>query len=134
MVLIFANVLYLLDQLEGDDMGSNNPKGDGTERRQHKRRDHQIRVGFKLDSDETVIEGETYNLSPAGAYCRVNRPIAEMTRLMILLDLPNGQVNCEGTVVRSEQKPLVEPSYEIAIFFHRIDEEASKRLQTFLHS
>lgn len=113
-------------------MGGANDIRSETDRRQHKRMDQNIRVGFKLDADENIIEGETYNLSPAGAYCRVDRPIAEMTRLMILLDLPMGQVSCEGTVVRSEQSPLVGQKHEIAIFFHRIDEEASHRLQTFL--
>lgn len=113
-------------------MGISKIKAGSSERRQHPRVDQKIRIDFKLDADENIITGETCNLSPMGVYCQVDRPVAEMTRLMIMLDLPTGQVTCEGTVVRSEAGTNPSEMHNLAIFFHKISDDASRQLTDYL--
>lgn len=113
-------------------MGVSKHDPSGAERRQHPRIDQNIRIDFKLDADENTIPGETYNLSPVGVYCKVDRPIPEMTQLLIMLDLPTSPITCEGTVVRSEPDPQSSESHHLAIFFNKISDEATRRLTDFL--
>ena len=55
-----------------------------------------------------------------------------MTQLMIVLDLPNAQIKCEGTVVRSESGMKGSNLHHLAIFFHTISDEARGKLTEFL--
>ena len=113
-------------------MGVSKRKKDETERRQHMRVDQRISIDMHLDSYKNSIKGETHNLSPAGVYCEVDQPIAEMTQLMIVLDLPDAQVECEGTVVRAVEVKNHSDLYQLAIFFHKISDEATQQLVKYL--
>lgn len=79
------------------------------------------------------LVGEVRNLSRTGAYCRVDRPIAEMTRLMVVLDLKAEQVTCDGTVVRLEPAPD-KSSYHIAIFFNNISREDQEKIDILIEN
>jgi len=105
---------------------------DRTERRRYPRVDRKIRVDMHFDSHGYDIRGETHDISPVGTYCRVDRPIPEMTQLKIILELPADQVKCEGTVVRSISGQSHSDLHHLAIFFHEISDEAKRKLTEFL--
>ena len=88
-------------------------------------------MGFRLQDFDLV--GEVRNLSRSGAYCRVDRPIAEMTRLMVVLDLKPGRVKCDGTVVRLEPSPD-KSSYHVAIFFNNISREDQEKIDILIEN
>jgi len=106
---------------------------DGRDRRRHPRREIEERfsMGFRIQDFDLV--GEVRNLSRTGAYCRVDRPIAEMTRLMMVLDLKADQVKCDGTVVRLEPAPD-RKSYHIAIFFNNISREDQEKIDILIEN
>ena len=102
------------------------------ERRRYRRIDRNIRVNMHLGSLGYDIQGETRKLSAVGTYCEVNRPIPEMTQLMMVLNLPSDQVECGGTVVRSVSDPKRSDLYHLAIFFNEMSEKAKRKLNEFI--
>jgi hypothetical protein len=64
----------------------------------------------------------------------VNRPIPEMTQLMMVLDLPAERVVCKGTVVRQESDPEDPQYHHLAIFFHEISEGDKAKLSAFVEN
>ncbi|RTZ98349.1 MAG: hypothetical protein DSY90_04350 [Deltaproteobacteria bacterium] len=104
------------------------------ERRRYRRVDRRVPVDMHLESLGYDITGETQNLSLVGTYCKVDRPIPEMTQLMMVLNLPSDQVECEGTVVRSIPDPSSSNSHHLAIFFNEISESAKQKLNTFIEA
>jgi len=85
-----------------------------------------------LDALGYDIRGETQNISAVGTYCAIDRPLPEMTRLMLALKLPSGPVTCEGTVVRSQADPDNTDRHHVAIFFSDISKTAQTKLSEFL--
>ncbi|HDL09879.1 MAG TPA: hypothetical protein ENG39_01315 [Candidatus Omnitrophica bacterium] len=69
---------------------------------------------------------QSINLSCGGLYCEVDDYIPVMTRLKILMLLPQGKrsrkIECEGIVVRVEpEHPQTRLNhYRVAIFFNRM--------------
>lgn len=106
---------------------------DGRDRRRGPRREieERFRMGFRIQDFDVV--GEVRNLSRTGAYCRVDRPIAEMTRLLMVLDLEAEQVKCDGTVVRLE--PASDKNgYHIAIFFNNISRADQEKIDLLIEN
>ena len=106
-------------------------------RRKHPRINKKL--PFKIEDECGQILTETKNISCIGAYCEVSRLIPLMTRLKVHLLLPfedsrhkriNREVECDGVVVSVEEEKS--GSYNIAIFFDRIDEEAKKEIASFV--
>jgi len=107
-------------------------KSTGAERRKQRRTDRRINVDIKDGGRGFEIHGKTWNLSSAGAYCRVNRPIPEMTQLMMVLALPEKELMCRGTVVRQVSDPDNPDYCQLAIFFHDMSEKDRARLSAFV--
>lgn len=106
-----------------------------TERRRHPRVDRNIRLDIQPNEKQGYrIKGETYNISPLGIYCWVDQHVPEMTQLMIILDLPNDKIKCQGTVVRSESDATHADRYDLAIYFHEISDVEKCKLEEYLNS
>ena len=70
-------------------------------------------------------------MSCNGAYCHVTKPIAEMTRVMMVLETDTYRIKCNGTVVRAE--PVGEKGgYDIAVFFDKISEADQEKIVRLL--
>jgi len=100
------------------------------------------RIAFKLKEKDTLLFAETIDLSCIGAYCQVNSYVPFLTRLKIVFELPSGNredpveyAECFGVVVRVE-KILSETTcgdvYNMAIFFHEIEERERKKIDNFV--
>lgn len=88
---------------------------------------------FKLDlrAKDVALAAKVRNLSCNGAYCHVTKPIAEMTRVMMVLETDAYRIKCNGTVVRAE--PVAEKGgYDIAVFFDRISKSDQEKLVRLL--
>ncbi len=81
---------------------------------------------------EQIIVGITKNLSCNGVLCHVDKVIPEMTRIEMVLKLPDGNVLCRGTVVRVEKNFSGDNSYDVAIFFDELPESAKKKIEDFV--
>jgi hypothetical protein len=111
----------------------------GAERRRHLRLEHNVPVN--ISGGDIDIVTETKDLSCSGAFCRVNKFIAPMTKLKLNLLLPlrkNGKIvdkriNCEGVVVRTEAAADGE-SFHAAIFFSDISPKDSQIISEFVES
>ncbi|MBI4309377.1 MAG: PilZ domain-containing protein [Candidatus Omnitrophica bacterium] len=111
----------------------------GSERRRHPRLEHNVPV--KISSGDVDIVTETSNLSCSGAFCRIDKYIAPMTRLKLNLLLPlrknnkiaTKRIHCEGVVVRTESTKE-DDSFLTAIFFSEISPRDAKIVSEFVES
>ncbi len=98
-------------------------------------------IPLKLSQEDGEIVTETVNVSPVGAYCRVNKRIEPMTKLNIQILLPTRRaekrfaktIHCQGIVVR------VDPGqaggfYNIAIFFNEIAQRDAEAISDYVAS
>jgi c-di-GMP-binding flagellar brake protein YcgR len=115
-------------------MATSKSKHNRSERRQYPRVNRNIQVKMQTDSLGYDVKGETHDLSPVGTYCQVDRKIPEMTRLMMIFDLPTDSVKCEGTVVRSTSDKERSNLFHLAIFFSEISEASKHCLAQFCDS
>jgi len=97
---------------------------------------------LKLTDNEYDILTETKNISASGVYCSVDKPIEPMTKLNIIILVPQKKankksvkkINCMGVVVRKEYvKTNGHHAYHIGIFFNDMDERDRKILISYLH-
>ena len=107
-----------------------------SERRRHPR--IETRIQMNLVADKRNVSAETINLSMSGVCCRVNRPIARMTSLEIVLMLPGEgapddvtYVECEGVVVRDEK---TNDGHHISIFFSKMESDEMGKLAAYIAS
>jgi len=102
-----------------------------SDRRRYPRSETVERFSLGLRAQDFDLVGEVRNLSRTGAYCRVDKPIAEMTRLMMVLDLASDRIACDGTVVRMEPVPE-KNHYNIAIFFNNISKTDQEKIDKLI--
>lgn len=114
----------------------------GIERRVHPRIKENIPVS--ISSEGYNIITQTKDLSCAGAYCWIDKEIALMTKLQIIMKIPNTidenkepkKIKCEGVVVRTEISVNVDnsvkPGYNIAVYFTNIDQKAKDSIAEFI--
>lgn len=115
------------------------PKKTNSERRRDPRLSKSIPI--KICQDDGDIVTETANISRSGAYCRVNKPVAAMTKLKIHLLLPvkkggkpsTRKITCDGVVVRVEDIPG-ESHKNIAVFFNDIKQRDAEAIADYVSS
>ncbi|MCK9614570.1 MAG: PilZ domain-containing protein [Candidatus Omnitrophica bacterium] len=100
-------------------------------------------LALKLCAADCDLVTETKNISGSGAYCAVNKAIAPMTKLDIVLLVPLNKanhknvkkINCKGVVVRSEHvQDNGKQSYCLGIYFSEIKETDRRCLMSYLTS
>ncbi|MEW6170075.1 MAG: PilZ domain-containing protein [Candidatus Omnitrophota bacterium] len=115
----------------------------GSERRIHKRIKKNIPLKIKsLDFDSV---SETKNLSSSGLYCRIDKYIAPLTKVNMILLIPTSKqsltakeqckkIECEGTVVRTEliNDPAEGDFYNVAIFFSQIKKSDKSCIEKYV--
>lgn len=107
------------------------------ERRKHSRLENNVPIKICQEGGDIVTE--TRNISRSGVYCRIQKPLAIMTKLNIHLLLSfkkNGKnttkkISCQGVVVRVE--PIKEDNaYYAAIFFNKISAKDSESIAEYM--
>lgn len=99
---------------------------------------------LKISYPDFDIVTETKNISSSGVYCSVSKALEPMTKLNIVILVPNTtgryktirKINCEGVVVRKEESKNVKNNgkhpYFIGIFFNDIKETDRKALAAYI--
>ena len=106
---------------------------DGEERRRYPR--SKRRIQLVLDDSGPGILNHVDNISETGVLCHTIKPVALMTRIGIVLDLPkpvDHRVETEGVVVRCEPHELGDDHFNVAIFFTRLEEKDRDAIHQFV--
>jgi len=114
----------------------------GEERRKTKRIKKIIPLKIKEDTFDFV--SETKNLSSSGLYCRLDKYLAPMSKVNMILLIPQlvqssnkagcKKIECEGTVVRTEliNDPVEGDYYNLAIFFSQIKKSDKNYIEKYV--
>ena len=102
------------------------------ERRKHPRSVHGFRIEHEAD-DGRLLE-VVNNISASGVLCHTSRPVAEMTRMQMVLDLPGAEhtIITEGIVVRCTPESDADSSYRVAISFAKLTDEQFQAIENYV--
>ena len=103
--------------------------------------DKDISVKLSANGIETITQ--SLDVSASGIYCKVAVRIPVMTRLQMVLSIPDrarhgnrANLNIEGIVVR--ENPVMRDGrvehYDIAIFFNSLTQKERESLIDYIHS
>ena len=106
---------------------------DGDERRRYPR----SRRGFSILMDDAGpgVMNHIVNISGNGILCHTIRAIPLMTKMGIVLELPNPEnrrVECEGVVIRCEPHECGDDNFKVAILFTRIADEDHRAIVRYV--
>jgi hypothetical protein len=100
--------------------------------------DEELKLKLKVGEYDSVTH--TLNLSASGAYCKVDKEIALMSRVKLALMFPEGiserSIDVEGVVVRAHPV-LIDGSvkhYDVAIFFDNLPAKHRQLIQEYIES
>jgi c-di-GMP-binding flagellar brake protein YcgR len=112
------------------------------ERRTYQRAKKQLTL--KIADDTFDIITETVDISLTGTYCRVARLLPLMSKIEIVILVPDKsgsnetkKIKCQGVVVRTEPvilKDAEKAHYNVAIFFTDISSKDQKVIESYLDS
>ncbi len=106
----------------------------GAERRIHPRAKAEWPLTVALP--EGYFEARLRDVSAAGVCFHIDRPVAEMSVLALQLDLPLGdetrRIRGEGAVVRCMRVSPALEHYEVAVFFHSLDDDDRAALEAYV--
>ena len=106
---------------------------EGKERRKHPRSAR----GFEHveDRSEEGLINRIENISCSGVLCHMKRPVPEMTKMSIMLDLPepsNCQIEAEGIVVRCVAEDQRGERFRVAILYTKVSEDAQQAIREYV--
>lgn len=105
----------------------------GEERRRYPRSKRFLQM--VVDDSAPGVLNHVDNISEAGVLCHTVKPVALMTRIGVLIDLPKPlehRIETEGVVVRCDRDELGDDHFKIAIFFPRLSQEDKEAIQMFV--
>lgn len=104
------------------------------ERRKHPR----SRGGFKqaADVDADRLINHIDNISASGVLCRTHRPVAAMTKMEVVLQLPPPDprtITAEGIVVRCDALDSGKgDEFQVAILYTRLNEDDQHAIRRYV--
>jgi hypothetical protein len=104
----------------------------GDERRSHQRSARGFRVSDGADGGHI---SHVDNISCSGVFCHSTKPVPEMTKMGIVLELPdpiNKQIQAEGIVVRCEAEERDHNQFRIAILFTKVSEDDKEAILDYV--
>ncbi len=105
---------------------------DGEERRRYPR----SRRGFAvIDDAGPGVLNHIDNISGNGVLCHTVKPIPLMTKMGIVLELPepgNRRVECEGIVVRCDPHERGDDHFKVAILFTKMSKEDHRAIVRYV--
>jgi hypothetical protein len=102
------------------------------ERRSHPR----SKRGFQVvDASDDNLITHVDNISCSGVRCHTRRPLAEMTKMEIVLELPapdKRRVMAEGVVVRCDVEESDHGAFRVAILYTKVAESDFDAIQSYV--
>lgn len=108
---------------------------DGEERRRYPRSKRRLQMMFE-DGGPGLLN-HVDNISESGVLCHTVKPVALMTKIGVVLDLPKPaeyRLEAEGVVVRCEPDELGDDHFKVAIFFPKLTSRDKEAIHSFLVS
>jgi hypothetical protein len=112
------------------------------ERRKHPRiKDKNVGVKLSRDGFDTITQ--SLDISASGIYCKTDRPMPLMTKVQIVLSIPDKrrsnkrkELNIDGVVVREHpvKKEGKVQHYDVAIFFASLMPKERRQLAEYIDS
>lgn len=102
------------------------------ERRSHPRSSSGFRVA---DGSDDGLISHVDNISCSGVLCHTRRPVAEMTKMEIVLELPEPikkKVRAEGVVIRCDAEEPDHKEFKVAILYTKVEEADFDAIQAFV--
>lgn len=91
-----------------------------------------ISVPLKIQDKDTSIVTETINITSSGAYCKTDKPLPLLSKVVLTLLVPqytkkrkqDRKIECKGTVVRTHPVFIdgKAQSYDVAIYFDELSD------------
>lgn len=90
----------------------------------------ELAVPLKIQDKDRSIVTETINITSSGAYCKTDKPLPLLAKVVLTLLMPkygkkgkaDRKIECKGTVVRTH--PVIidgrPQSYDVAIYFDEL--------------
>lgn len=113
-----------------------------------RRRSSRIKKNIPLKIKEASFDSvsETKNLSSSGLYCKIDKYVAPLSKVDMILLIPQlslkkleekeqcKRIECVGTVVRTElvNDPVEGDYYNVAIFFSEIKKSDKAAIEKFI--
>ncbi|MFH1753721.1 MAG: PilZ domain-containing protein [Candidatus Omnitrophota bacterium] len=101
-----------------------------------------LSVPLKIQDKDTSIVTKTINITSSGAYCKTDKPLPLLSKVVLTLLIPNRvkkgktdkKIECKGTVVRTH--PVMADgrvqSYDVAIYFDDMSPADSKLIAQYV--
>ncbi len=87
---------------------------------------------FKIGCNGYEVEARTVNISMSGVMCLVDKDIALMTKVKLVLELGKSmRIRTDGVVVRKE-KDLLSSKIYLALFFSDLKPADEEKLQKYI--
>ena len=102
--------------------------------RTEERRKHPRSVRGFTPSAEGLIN-RVENISCSGVLCHTKRPVPEMTKMSIVLDLPapvERQIEAEGIVVRCTAEDSRGESFKVAILYTKLNDDDQQAIREYV--
>lgn len=106
---------------------------EGEDRRRYPR--SQRRVQMLFEDGGPGILNHVDNISESGVLCHTIKPVALMTKIGVVMNLPKPidyRVETEGVVVRCEPDEFGDDHFKVAIFFPKLTETDKDAIRAFL--
>lgn len=104
--------------------------------KQDERRSHpRSKSGFNVESQSDDLITHVDNISASGVLCHTRRPVAEMTKMEIVLELPSPvkkKVTAEGVVVRCDVEESDHSEFRVAILYTKVDKADYEAIQAYV--
>lgn len=102
-----------------------------------RRRYPRSRRGMPLMEDQggPGVLNHVDNISANGVLCHTVKPIPLMTRMRIVLELPNAgahRIDADGIVVRCDPHEQGDDHFKVAILFTRLSDEDHEAIRQFV--
>lgn len=106
----------------------------GEERREHPR----SKSGFPHieDTSDDGLINSIENISCSGVLCHTKRPVPEMTKMSIVLDLPDPatRIEAEGIVVRCVAEDSRGDNFRVAILYTKLNKKDQQAIKDYVEA
>jgi hypothetical protein len=107
----------------------------GEDRRRYPRSKRRLQMLFE-DGGPGILN-HVDNISEAGVLCHTVKPVALMTKIGVVLDLPKPidyRIEAEGIVVRCDPDEFGDDHFKVAIFLSKLTETDKDAIRSFIAS
>lgn len=107
--------------------------GSGADRRRYPR--SRSSVPLVREEVDAGLLNHVDNISANGVLCHTQSPVPLMTRLRIVIDLPQPggkRVEADGVVVRCDPHEMGDDQFKVAILFTKIEDEDQRAIRHFV--